>query len=228
MRIITDYKDYYDHVAFMYGGGDPKIVYVRPHRHKFIPSICLRDHRDGGVSIQDKQCKCKTLLNIHSLWNSKNGWKRTKHEWERVGADVMGIVIGDIIFTKIKYEGANNYRFVNDNDVRNIYWKSEFKAEQFINFKDDALIDVCRATKMPVFSFSVAMNDFHIHELMPNLGALGIPPFIPANEMYQHLSYFIGNTMNESPDMMKPIVVSDRVKIEGHGFDYKTSFRGMK
>ena len=29
MKIISKFKDYYDHVAYMYGGGDPKIIYDR-------------------------------------------------------------------------------------------------------------------------------------------------------------------------------------------------------
>lgn len=225
MKIITNYKDYYDHVAFMYGGGDPKIVYVRPHRHKDIPIIQISGNK-GSVSIGDTQCKCESLGNIYRLWDNKNRWKRTKHEWDRVGGDVVGIVIGNIIFTKIKTGEDTDYRFVDDNDVKDVSWRKEFKSDEFVNHQDDTLINICRATEMPVFSFSVAMNYFHINELMPNLGKLGIPSFITANAMYQHLSYFIGNTMYDSPDMMKPIIVPDRIKIEGHGFDYKTSFRG--
>ena len=29
MRIISKFRDYYDSIAHIYGGGDPKIVYVR-------------------------------------------------------------------------------------------------------------------------------------------------------------------------------------------------------
>lgn len=29
MKIISGFKDYYDYVAFMYGGGDPNLVYLR-------------------------------------------------------------------------------------------------------------------------------------------------------------------------------------------------------
>jgi hypothetical protein len=227
MRIITNYKDYYDHVAFMYGGGDPKIVYVRPHRHKFIPIIQWNGYGER-MSIGDIHCKCRSFFIIYNLWDRNNRFVRSKSGWQRVGCDVVGIVVGNVIFTKIKTDEDSDYRFVDDNDIKNTSWNENLKSDEFVNNQDETLVNICRATEMPVFSFSVVMNYFHIHELMPNLGKLGIPPYISANAMYQHLSYFIGNTMHESPDLMKPIVVSDRVKIEGHGFDYKTSFRGMK
>jgi len=230
MRIITNYKDYYDHVAFMYGGGDPKIVYVRPHRHKDIQIIGWdRRGRDRWVLIGDSKIKSGFLSDLKRIWNRHNVTERTKHGWVDRSADVMGIVIGNIGFAKIKTEGEGDYRFINEDDLKNTgrYFSKTLKIEEVINYKDDSLVAVCKATGMPVFSFNVSDNYFHIHELMPNLGKLGIPSFISANEMYQHLSYFIGNTMHDSPDTMKPVILSDKIKIEGHGFDYKTSFRNV-
>ena len=46
--------------------------------------------------------------------------------------------------------------------------------------------------------------------------------------MYQEISYFIGNTMNESPDIKPPVEISNKDKISKAGFDLKNSFRKMK
>lgn len=231
MKIITNYKDYYDHVAFMYGGGDPKIVYVRPHRLKEVPYI--KCNSKDEFLVNGVKYKCNFLHNVGRLHNHRSEWTKTRNGWEWVSDGVMGIVIGDIGFTKIKTPNDVDYRFVKDEDLKDsgvtkLYGRfswDKMKVEELIYFKDPTLVNVCREIGTSVFSFSVSRVGFNVDELMPNLGKLGIPSFITANEMYQHLSYFIGNTINESPDMMKPVKIPDKIKIESHGFDYKTSFR---
>ena len=217
MIIKTNFKDYYDHVAHIYGGGDPKIVYVRPHRLKVIPEMKYLETVDKKYM---RNCfKCKAIQDIVDLHNRWNSWKN-----ERTG--VRGIVIGDIFFAQIKMEKEEEYRLVNEKDMadRKHWHKSELN--NYINRYDQSLITICRMVNLPVFSFDVKYNGFEVNEYTPKLGEIGIASYISPNDMYQHLSYFIGNTMKISPDDMEKIPVPDKIKIEGHGFDYKTSFRG--
>jgi hypothetical protein len=52
-----------------------------------------------------------------------------------------------------------------------------------------------------------------------------MPALIPATQMYQELSYFMGNTIKEHPDTEPPVEVSNNCKIINAGFDLKQSFR---
>ena len=50
--------------------------------------------------------------------------------------------------------------------------------------------------------------------------------FYPANEIYQDLSYVLGNLMHDPPDANPPVQVGEAVRWVKKGFDSKTSFRG--
>jgi len=217
MIIKTNYKDYYDHIAHIYGGGDPKIVYVRPHRLKVIPKMDNLDKTNGRWSRDIFKCKAiQDLVDLHDGWNS----------WKNELTYVRGIVMGDILFAQIKREKENEYRFVNQKDMADRKFWHKLELRNYINIHDTSLIPICRKVGLPVFSFDVKYSGLYVNEYTPKLGEIGIASYISPNDMYQHLSYFIGNTMKISPDDMEKIPVPDKIKIEGHGFDYKTSFRG--
>jgi len=67
-----------------------------------------------------------------------------------------------------------------------------------------------------------------VDENIPILGDIGLAAVYPAEQLYQDLSYFIVNTMKDSPDMAKPSSITDKEKISSHGFDLKMSFRHRK
>lgn len=224
MKIKSNYKDYYDHVAFKYGGGDPKIVYVRPHRLVDVPELKDIEMIMGRYR---KTYKSQALRNLTTLANM---WENSLQN-----AQVRGIIVGDKLFTQIKHEKEIDYRLVRNKDLKDplpnrhyLRWDDPLKLSDYINFYDPYLIDICKLVKLPVFAVDVKVyqHTFDVNPLIPNLGKVGVAGYIDANELYQNLSYLIGNLMHDSPDMMKPIVVSDKIKILGHGFDYKTSFRG--
>lgn len=240
MKIKSNFRDYYDNVAHRYGGGDPKIVYVRPHRIVNIPDMEKEIKRTGYFQ---HGFKSKTVENITTLYNRNNSEENLRYGINKEETDVRGIIIGEYFFTQIKRKDDESYRLVRESDLRNdeynskkhafYFKKDDLKVSDFINYKDDTLLDICKAVGLPVFSFQVftftnnhGSYHFEINELMPNLGKAGVASFVNDTDMYQYLSYLIGNKMKDSPDMMPPVVVSDKDKIIGHGFDYKTSFRG--
>ena len=224
MKIKSNYKDYYDHVAFKYGGGDPKIVYVRPHRLVDIPELKDIEMTMGKYR---KKYKSHSLRNLTTLANM---WENSLQN-----AQVRGIIVGDKLFTQIKHTKESDYRLVREKDLKDpvsnrhyFRWDDPLKLSDYINFYDPDLINICKSVNLPVFAIDVNgyQRTFTINKLLPNLGKVGVAGYIDANEMYQNLSYLIGNLMHDSPDMMPPVIVSDKIKILGHGFDYKTSFRG--
>jgi hypothetical protein len=221
MKIITNFKDYYDHISFIHGGGDPKIVYVRPFHHNVGTPTYNEDQIKKNKSI-------KRLFDLSErYWSWLNDSETT----------IKGILVGDKLFTQIKKAKEDKFRLLKESDLLNEYksgrrywwtWKPEkLDYNNFINFTDSKLIELCKDVGLPVFSFTVFRYRIDIDPDCPNLGLSGIASYITANDMYQNLSYIIGNKMKDSPDMMPPIKTTDKDKIIGHGFDYKTSFRRM-
>lgn len=64
----------------------------------------------------------------------------------------------------------------------------------------------------------------------PILSNLGVAHWYPADQLYQDISYFISNQMQDSPDTMPSPNPgqTDREKIISHGMDPKISFRHRK
>jgi hypothetical protein len=216
MIIKTNYKDYYDHIAHIYGGGDPKIVYVRPHRLKNLPSM---SSFYNNINRWDEKYDCESIQHLYDLHRRWNGWKN-----EITG--IKGIVIGDIFFAQIKREKENKYRLVTEEDMGKKQFWHKLELKDYINKHDPSLVTVCRTLDLPVFSFNVTYGGLEVDEYIPKLGEIGIASYINPNDMYQHLSYFVGNTMKVSPDMMPPVEVDNKIRILNAGFDLKTSFRG--
>jgi hypothetical protein len=238
MKIKSNYKDYYDNVAYRFGGGDPKIVYVRPHKLIDIPDMEKEIKRTGHFQ---HRFKSKSIENITILYDRNNSEENLRYGISKEETDIRGIIIGEYFFCQIKRVGDENYRLVRESDLRNTpnprkhayCFKPEIlKIDEFINYKDSTLLDICKNVALPVFSFQICKFNnrgsyhFEINELIPNLGKVGVASFISDVDIYQYLSYLIGNKMKDCPDTMPPIIVSDKDKIIGHGFDYKTSFRG--
>jgi len=236
MKIKTNFKDYYDHVAFKYGGGDPKIIYLRPF-HLKVDSEILKDDYN----------KFKCIDQLVSLYNRHYTW------WETYNTEIRGIVVGDVLFTQIreavrdKYfqvipqERYSDWRLITEKDLLNKkrdmsiskrLWKryrsEDFNLSDFINFTDPDLVKVCKIVGTPVFYINIDHRNVHVDTDCPNLGNAGIASYISPEDMYQHLSYFVGNKMKNCPDAMPPPKVTDKDKIVGHGFDLKTSFRKPK
>jgi len=232
MIIKSNFRDYYDHIAHIYGGGDPKIVYVRPYKQNIADQIDIRrefiryaqqGHRYYTTLDDQWKTRCDSVGNAYDLYGSYFDGRNDYNP------EVRGIVVGDIFFTQIKMKSDEPYRLVKKSDIKEpkySWWGKGPQYSDYINHKDETLIALCRIVGSPVFMFNTYRNSIIIHDMTPKLGEIGVASFISANEMYQHLSYFVGNVMKESPDMMPEIKIDDKYKIMGHGFDLKTSFRG--
>jgi hypothetical protein len=89
-------------------------------------------------------------------------------------------------------------------------------------------LELTRKVGAPVFTCEHKSwrNDIiHVDGNVPILATMGIPAMIPAEQLYQDIAYFIGNTIKLSPDTMPATVMTDKEKIAAAGFDLKQSFR---
>lgn len=243
MKIISNFRDYYDHVAFRYGGGDPKIVYVRP----FLDTGGDVVEKINDFRLLRRGQKVNSPISNSEYIDIVGDIQRIyyhRQDPDPVEAEITGLVIGNIFFLLMKRcwgPSDKVFHTLGDNDLAEIekkfekryyYWGDKPNTKHFVNHKDDTLIDLCRFVGRPVFTFSLSSPHRYENVIFskkcPNLGDLGIGKYITDEEMYQHLSYFVGNLIKTSPDMMPEYVVADKDKILQHGFDYKTSFRNVK
>ena len=215
MVIKSPFKDYYDYVANQYGGGDPKIVYPRT-RLGYQTSFFVEVVRTPLTSLK------RTLL-----------WLRTDRRWAYLIIAGKAYLISQP--ATAYSDNLNSFRLeplVDPVDDARPYWQRQRPKNIEYGKEYPELIDLCRKVGHPVF---VVLDVWHggksepirmeISHQCPILQNLGIPSLIPATQMYQDLSYFVGNLMKNSPDVKPPVELSNTQKIIKAGFDLVKSFR---
>jgi hypothetical protein len=218
MRIKSPFKDYYDHVAFQYGGGDPKIVY---------PRVRLAD--------RDPEYGCITMLYPEGLKGipSLPGyfWKQSEFDFKWLAiTGKLYLIVREYSITgdkpwSVYREGI--FQKLDSLLIQPRWHEARYEYSNWVGRSCDKLIPIHRALKAPVFYISQSLGPYGVEGDVPNLGDLGIAALISPEQIYQDLSYFMGNIINESPDLMpeaKP-PMTDKERVLSHGFDIKKSFR---
>lgn len=226
MRIISNFKDYYDYVPFLGGGrGDNKIVYNRQKYlnfsdtqfevgENFLPVRLPLYFSSGGYSYPERwgfELKwCCVVGKFYLLW--KKGQRPP---------DWAVLKVGDPCFLNLErfyqssYKGAETMKTIKEL-TEGLYSRE--------------LVTLSRKVGLPVFCIlrynKVKEKHFvDVEDITPNLGQLSFPSILPPTDLYQELSYFVGNLIHESPDL-SPKTVSDSDRFVQKGFDSRLSFRG--
>lgn len=226
MIIKSKFKDYYDFIANQFGGGDPKVVYLRSPLTKEQQIINLKVTDPKSHSILAKLFRQSFLgqpfsFKIISVFG----------HFILISSDSPNI------FSK-----SNFHIFSENKDPilykqlcgRNGFYYSKYKEEDFVNKEYVFLKDLSILLKHPVFTISRAtylgkeMWEFILEENIPILKDFGIPSLINANQAYQEISHYISNVININPDILVTSKLSDSEKVLQHGFDLKKSFRHRK
>lgn len=222
MKIISRFKDFYDHVSHIYGA-DPKIVYER------------------GAFIQPEHGEYHTIpvqLNgtfpVHLTYNSDDPYdyellvvcgrpylvRQKKRDFNKPTEDRP----------KEAMEPHDAYRAL----TRRFYMR-DLQRDFFGGGEHPMLVELARFLRQPVFlvrgirtSHSERKCQFSVQNEVPVLADLGVPRLVDANRLYQDIAYFMGNVINPSPDLDPPVKLSDSERLQQHGFDRKQSFRHRK
>jgi hypothetical protein len=220
MKIISKFKDYYDWVAQRYGGGDPLNTWSRLD--------FLVRHYHGESVFDTPETTYHGVVN-HS-WGTPTdnyGWNLTfcvlngrpyplVNYWE---TDRLGIT--HVQPKRLLREGDAFLDFYRQ--TRGHHTKKEEQIQSWLNPKEShLLLKVSRELQQPAF---IIRGRELIEGKLPRLGELGFAALFSAEQMYQNLSYFVGNYLRESADLKPPVTISDRDRILQHGFDLKKSFR---
>jgi hypothetical protein len=212
MIIQSSFRDYYDFVAKLYRGGDPKIVYVRNEMKK-------------NLEIEVTNCPFVDLY----------GYETTKERMEHEYAYL--VVAGKLYLLSRPRYTEKNFVIVSPDQVLKDKSKLRFWSRQCsITFgkEHQFLIDLSIKIQSPVFIINTVQRNrdnkslIFINKHCPRLDLLGMASLISPYQMYQDLSYFIGNTMKVPPDTAPPVQLSNRERIIKAGFDLVTSFRHRK
>jgi hypothetical protein len=193
MIIKSGFKDYYDHIAHIYGGGDPKIVYVR-HR---IKERNKNYGGDEGVFISKKE--------------KMKGFTRIPRTDATEKYSFKYLVIAGKAYLFIKHDKDDDFKLFEpiessalykDLVNKERYSKIETKYSDYIGIVSDDLIEISRQLNAPVFFMAYTFNHtiqeygLRIDGDVPILNNLGIPAIISASQIYQDIAYFLANTVN--------------------------------
>lgn len=222
MVIQSAFKDYYDFVANRYGGGDPKIVYVRKR---------IKEQYDANNGGQRLAVELPT-------WPFPYPDQLSNWYWEdRRRLEVAYLVAAARPYL-LSREADNLERGLGGYTITDFSQMDKEKPRwrrldfSFVGRESPVLIELSRAVGAPVFVVEGVDRQWrkdgmvvYVNERCPVLKRLGMARLTPPEQMYQDLAYFVGNTMKPVPDTEPPVAVSNREKILKAGFDLKQSFR---
>ena len=207
MKIISRFKDCYDHISYIYGV-DEKIVYTRDVvknveiRAKEIPGY--RKFRSIAQLVESGE-KVSIVVIVDKMYFIINNFLTNQDRVIVPDEQLMRSrsIIRDethnnpeLILELTKKVGSPVYRI----DSINVDWSDP-------NRKLIARID----KKTP------RLSDIK-----------GMVALLDPQQTYQEISYAITNLLNPNPDITPPVFVSDKYKIQAAGFDMKQSFRHRK
>lgn len=233
MIIISKFKDYYDFLVGEYGR-DEKIIYNRGNvnkqqfetskfyniKPKFLYRLFDTTYTFNNEDVAESY-NCYILVICGKLYFLKRKVKHSNHfnsNWCEYS-----------IVTDKDLEDTHLYTKIIDCLYPSYYQFRKYKKEvvsKLYGVYDKNLLNISYEIKNPVFLITMKNHqNIIISEKTPILkDIVGIPGLLKPEDIYQQISYFIGNVLNEPKEEVK---ISDNSKIIKAGFDLKTSFRNV-
>ncbi len=230
MKIISDFKDYYDYLSHQYGVDESIVFNRKPIPNNDYTKSLIKETLD--VVIEYKYTLDNKLYSV-------GGDKSSRYRW----LSVNGILFLtyqekiDYIYYPFKLFTQEQYDHFFPKEKYQFH-KKITNYEQLVGNKGfvEKLTKIHVKLNTPVFWFDYSgfgellfVGDSNTSKFKaPMLSEIGLASVYPADKLFQDISYFIGNVMKESPDIKPPVEIHDKDKITGHGFDLKQSFRHRK
>lgn len=222
MKIISQFKDYFDYLVYQYGIDEKLILdrrgignYVTEHNNSAVGSYGGMNIRHKDISNDDmprsgRYYKCAFLTNNH---------EEETHYWLVVnGRGYPMVLSGEYPFPKLELaDDTNTYE---TKRVWNRYPKTASGTAL------DVFKSLSIACKRHAFITTVDRHNgvWKINGTVPILGESSLPKLIDPQTMYLQTVDFISENFVDKGEEIA--VQSDIQKVLSHGFDKKTSFRG--
>jgi hypothetical protein len=254
MKIISGWKDYYDHVAHQFGGGDPKVIYHRDYvvedkilsdgspiedtlrvRHYSTPSIphTLTLRHSGHPYTQRHEFRALVIMNrVFILERSGNvgalgGIAEIRRDWHVTSRPILDLPMnGPFALLKDMESLAGNVSAWQRKKMDDYMYDSSMNRYLLKQgWTSEIARKLCIEVGAPVFLID-GNNAPVVMGRTPKLSVLGLPAYIDAQQLYQELAMFVGNVLN--PVEQPSSSMTDKEKVVSHGFDKKISFRHRK
>jgi hypothetical protein len=255
LKIISQWRDYYDHVAHMYGGGDPKVIYNRDYvvpdkiicggeRHEdaldvpsrvWSPSIpsSLEIINAGIEPVQKHDFAALIVMDRFFILERQSdmgemGVLHTRKDWHITARPILDLPYGGGLYPLMRAGEAftENHSFYDKRRMRELL--QDNRNNRFLfkqGSKYNGARDLCKFAGAPVFMLHGNRSP-SIMGRTPKLSALGLAAHIDPQQLYQELAMFVGNVLH--PVEQPPSSMKDIEKVASHGFDKKVSFRHRK
>ena len=207
MKIISRFKDCYDHISYIYGV-DEKIVYTRD-------------------VVKNVEIRAKEIPGYREF--------RSINQMVKSGEKVSIVVIVDKMYFVVDNYYTKEERSLDQSD-RLMRSRSIIRDETHNNPELIlALTRKVGSPVYRIDSINGDWSDpdrkliARIDKKTPRLSDIkGMVALLDSQQTYQEIAYAITNLLNPNPDITPPVFVSDKYKIQAAGFDMKQSFRHRK
>lgn len=229
MLIISKDKDYYDSVAHS-KGVDKTIVYRRNNKELAVPEFYVKYNSindfyfpryENRNNIKNKLQSFDThlvgfcgklyplIIAIYSTSELYSSGTRTEYIYDRSTIESM---VDSYCPDHTKRNNQKYFALLNNSKILNVF--ADHKCPVFL----------LKSRRLSFWN-TVYYSGENL-ELNPNLKKIEFFKVLDTYTAFQELEMYISGVLGV--DSQKTIEVSDKSKIEGHGFDYKTSFRKEK
>lgn len=229
MKIISNFKDFYDYISTYYGL-DESVIYKRTSfvKKDFNENVKMVDILFDGrfstvyfIEISDEQRKLfsssiKGQLVRYIVANGrKYGFIKYENKWQYLTQE---------LYDRIEVEKPEH--------------TSIFSPKKVIvnnGNRNELLDDISKRVNAPIFECTISNAVYErgkcflaVFEHVPVLKELGFEKLVDVQQFYQELEHYISNVLRDNPDIKPPVIISDKDLIESKGFDKKISFRKRK
>lgn len=251
MRILSDFKDYYDYLAWQYGV-DNQIIFHRNSR-QLLPGeyrfLHVPDCEDPRSDIIPKNEKLPFHFGSTNPYYYENEGKICQFEFVSILGEVYWYLYE---YDKGKRTGA--YRIPKKADYINYgVWREKHKMRNWGHFSwleywagidkrsgidiermgvvpqkySNDLLDISLHKKlgMPIIWKQLIDDDRKITMLQPQLSLItGFSGLYPPEKLYRDIYNFL-QALRSIPDAAPPVALENESRIQKAGFDLKYSFR---
>lgn len=261
MKILSKYKDYYDHVGLIYGV-DPKITFLRTTIK--MPQFSTVDTVESDSFLLDcdhyptLSCEGKyQLFNTPQFDHYLYKWlivcgkgyllvQRSKKHPQYSCKDVKHWSVFDCVTHANLYNSfcrtRNHYvlqmynagNYSKHKEVKKIEQQMQETFAKYVGCEFPFFLQLTIVLQQPIF----IINDVRRHtdknytvsicNNVPQLSNCGFASIIEPYTLFQNISHYLTDVIQESADIKPPVIVGDKDLLIGKGFDYRYSFRHRK
>lgn len=217
MQIKSNFKDYYDHVSHIYGGGDPKCLYVRTR-------VAEREVRFGTLYAGSLDIKQQDIVKLPAIDYHRITYS---FKWLAVCGKYFLLIANQAAVYNPDWDIYTPEKYPDVATAISGRWSGQQAVVDAIGNFSVPLLELSRKVNAPVFTFdsNYRSDVITVDGEIPVLGNLGFASIIDAQQIYQELSYFVGNVIKTSPDLAPVSMMTNNEKISQYGFDVRKSFR---